>query len=1075
MSFNDQEYAEFKIEAIELLEVAEKSLLTLSEDETHENYKQLFDTIFRSFHNLKGAAGMMELLDLQAHTHGLENMLMTFKEKNRIPESHINFFLRGIDAAKLILDGEKVVFDVNRVDDQEAITPLRAAPLILNTENANKSSNNSANDGLLSGGVTPELRQEFVLEAEDIIERVSRNLQMIEPENHHQPVQQKLHQEIINEVYRDVHSLKGSAFLCSYVSMGEIAHLMETGLEQVRTGQLFAHEFLISSLFKGIKIIETFLLKIKSDQSMDHLNPVIPVFKKLLDKACQTTQGPASSLANPTPEKKVDLPTTQDLNHKDPSMSLPDHSDIKTPPITKDLQHHNNKDHKEHKDASDANASIRVPVSLLDNLMALMGEMVLVRNQVLQYSNKSDDQEFLSMSKRLNVVTSEIQGEMMRTRMQPIGNVLTKFSRVVRDLSLELKKSINLQLVGVETELDKSLLEAIKDPLTHIVRNSCDHGIETPEIRKQAGKSESGSIKIHAFHEGGQVVIEISDDGKGLSREILLKKGIEKGLITSAQESTMTERDIFHLIFAPGFSTAAKVTNVSGRGVGMDVVRTNIEKIGGTVELDSHFGHGTTIKLKIPLTLAIVPALIVKCGDGTFAIPQVKLEELVRVDQTHHDQKVEKLHGAVVYKLRGQILPLVDLNELLKTGRKTNYENGILTIAIVNAERQSFGLIIDEIQDTADIVVKPLNRLLKSLQIFSGATILGDGSVALIFDVMGVAKLAQITNDRREKNTLDDTKIVDKSFQLECQDYLIVRLNSETKYAIVLGYVHRLEEFKKSQIELSGQRPIIRYRDIILPLLDVNELMGFKSDTNVSSLANAEENVAVVVIKKAGLLYGLKVNEILDTLSTSIELDSTHTNHLGIFGNLNLPEELVVVIDPFALIEHAYPPEKNNQPVFHFHPQVSPDLKKEVEKTSPSATLSLMKATTDQVLQVLLVEDTVFFRKAIQKVLTGMGYEVTTAADGKEAMDLLNKGHQVFDIILSDIEMPRMNGFELAKAIRSNQQFKNIPLLAISSRADKDSLMAGKQAGFDDYIEKLKAPILLNTISHLLDKKRTAV
>ena len=705
---------------------------------------------------------------------------------------------------------------------------------------------------------------------------------------------------------------------------------------------------------------------------------------------------------------------------------------------------------------SEAATSIRVPVALLDNLMTLMGEMVLVRNQVLQYSNQSEDLEFLNMSKRLNIVTSEIQGEMMKTRMQPLGNVFSKFSRVVRDLSHELNKQVHLNVSGAETELDKSILEAIKDPLTHIVRNSCDHGIEMPEARRAAGKPEAGTINLKAYHEGGQVIVEVSDDGKGLHKDVILSKAIDKGLVSQADAAKLSESDIFNLIFAPGFSTAAAITNVSGRGVGMDVVRTNIEKIGGTVELSSQKGNGTNIKIKIPLTLAIIPALIVKCGNGTFAIPQVKLEELVRVDQASSEHKIERLHGAPVLRLRGNILPLVDLNKVLNTGGNTNYKDGIINIAVLNGERASFGLIIDEVQDTADIVVKPLNRLMKALQVYAGATVLGNGAVALILDVLGISKIAQVG---QEKSKATEMKTDNGKGADERQDYLVVKVNSPTKHAIVLGYVHRLEEFNRSNIEYSGKLPVIRYRDSILPLVSANTQLEYKENG-----VKQNDKVPVVVIQKQGTLYGIEVEGIIDTLSSAADIDTAHTTNPAIFGSLNTSEELIVVIDPFEVIRRAFPEESEKTEPMN---SVAPF-------TSTNRPLVKGSSSSVGVKRVLVAEDTIFFRRALKLILEKTGYQVTTANDGKEAFDILNSSDVPFDLLISDIEMPKMNGFELAQAVRKMAKYSELPMLAVSSRAEASCVEKGMEAGFNAYMEKLKPQMLVDMVGDLLSERQRA-
>jgi two-component system, chemotaxis family, sensor kinase CheA len=610
----------------------------------------------------------------------------------------------------------------------------------------------------------------------------------------------------------------------------------------------------------------------------------------------------------------------------------------------------------------------------------------------------------------------------------------------VRDLGGELNKKIALEIHGQETELDKSLLEAIKDPLTHIVRNSCDHGIESPEFRKEQGKLETGKIEIRSFHEGGQVVIVVRDDGKGLSREHLIQKALEKGLISSAQVSGLSDKEAFELIFAPGFSTASNVTNVSGRGVGMDVVRTNIEKIGGSVELEGKAGEGTTIKIKIPLTLAIVPALIVKCLGGTFAIPQVKIDELVRVDMSS-SQKIEILHGSPVFRLRGKILPLIDLNRILQGDKNDQVRRDVeaINIVVVNADNITFGLIVDEIQDTYDIVVKPLNRLFKALQIYSGATILGDGSISLIFDIIGISKLAQLNLERDKVKIATDEYIIS-----EVSELLIVKLRAKSKHALALNYVQRLEEFKVSDVELSGHYPILRYRGELLTLIDSNFLLDYSTEPFSNQ---GDGTLSVVVIERGGRLYGLIVDEVLDTLSTTDSICAPVVKECGIFGNLNTKEELIVIVDPYELIDKAFGVEDR-----------SPDVKDvNIESSGEN---------------ILLVEDTVYFRKIMQTLLEDKGYRVYVAQNGLEALTLLDQLDGQIDLVVSDIEMPKMNGFEMARKIRATPKYRHIPLLAVSSRSDKSYRQNGTEAGFDIYLEKLKPHVLLAAISELNHKRK---
>ena len=1023
MSFTDQDLQELKAESLELLDAAEKSLLALDEGAPFTAH---FDSVFRAFHSIKGAAGMMEQTTLERHTHQLETILVGFKQAAAIPKDHINLFLRGIDAARAILDGENVQFDYTPGAESAPVQPAPAPSPVQALE------------------LPESAMQEFVSECEEIVERVSAELLLLEKGD--------LSNTNVNHFFRDVHSLKGSAYLFSFNRLGDIAHGMESSLDKIRNGTHRPTQKLVNLLFESVKLIEQLVDAIKTGSSFDAFEPEI----------VKVTRALALHAEHLEPVAEAKAPDTAAIPAAPAAAPVAVSEHAPAAPVQNAAAGPASGEPGASRDG-DGSGTIRVPVPLLDHLMTLVGEMVLVRNQVIQFSNRSEDPEFLSMSKRLNVVTSEIQGEMMKTRMQPLSNVVGKFNRVVRDLSQELKKNIQLVLTGAETELDKSLLEAIKDPLTHIVRNSCDHGIEPSDVRRKSGKPDAGTIQIKSYHEGGQVVIEVTDDGKGLNPDVLVKKGIEKGLVTQTQAAKMTEKEIFDLIFAPGFSTAAAVTSVSGRGVGMDVVRTNIERIGGTIDLSSKTGAGTSIKIKIPLTLAIVPALIVRSGDDTFAIPQLNLEELVRVDSSaEQENRIEMLHGAPVYRLRGSILPLIDLNQILgiASGGAAAASRDSANIAVLSGEQGSFGLIVDEVLDTADIVVKPINRLLKSIQVYAGATVLGDGTIGLILDVPGLARIGQIA---RHHANITKSEAAEKERQrksVENQDFLLFQLASPTKHAIPLSYVNRLEEFPASSVELSGSKRVIRYRNSILPLVSANEMMDYGSTASVK-----KETLKVIVIQRTGSLFGIEVDDILDTLSTPIEADSNFVTNPAIFGNLNTEEELIVVLDPFALISKAFPESFKQLAAVEEAPRVvtPPPLSKFRPQVDPARPK-----------KILLVEDTAFFRKAIRIVLEKSGFEVHIATDGQDAIEILNRQDTIFDMVISDIEMPRMNGFQLASTLRNHPVHSRLPLLAVSSRADRQYLIDGKKAGFDIYLEKLKPNLLLSSISELLDRYQGA-
>lgn len=549
--------------------------------------------------------------------------------------------------------------------------------------------------------------------------------------------------------------------------------------------------------------------------------------------------------------------------------------------------------------------TIRVNVDILDNLMNQVGELVLIRNQVQQVDiQKIETNEFMNLSQRLNIVTSEIQNEIMRTRMQPVGKVLSKFNRVVRDISQSLDKKIRLELEGTETELDKSLVEAIKDPMTHIVRNSCDHGIETPAERIKAGKPEQGRIIIRSYHEGGQVVIEINDDGKGLNREALLQKAVEKQILSESEGDRMSDKEVFSLIMHPGFSTAEKVSNLSGRGVGMDVVKSNIEQIGGMVELNSITGMSTTLKLKIPLTLAILPALIIKSGGLSFAIPQVKLVELLRLEVDDQGKSpVEDLQGQPMYRLRGELLPLVLLNKILNNETEENNHSS-KNIAVLRSDSSVFGLIMDDIKDSADIVVKPLAPFLKSLEFYSGATVMGDGSIALVLDINGLSTSIKLENKDNFSSNRDQGE-EKKDSSSTGQEYLVVDIGQQNPFSIALELVNRLEEFKDEEIEITGNQRVVQYRGLLLPLIQIVEHLGLEQRNQDHSIHN------VVVISHNNMLYGLEVLSIEDVFSSTDMIDTDIRDRQGILGNIIHQEEVYVVLDVIDIIEKSGVYEQN--------------------------------------------------------------------------------------------------------------------------------------------------------------------
>jgi two-component system chemotaxis sensor kinase CheA len=497
----------------------------------------------------------------------------------------------------------------------------------------------------------------------------------------------------------------------------------------------------------------------------------------------------------------------------------------------------------------------------------------------------------------------------MKTRMQPIGNIWGQFPRTVRDVALGCGKEVKIEMEGKETELDKTIIEAIKDPLTHLVRNSVDHGIELPEERVKAGKDRTGRLILRAFHEGGQVIIEISDDGAGLNTERIRKKAVERATVTAEQAARMTEREIFNLIFLPGFSTAEKVTNVSGRGVGMDVVKTNVEKIGGTVDVQSTLGRGTTVRVKIPLTLAIIPALVVTCGGDRYAIPQVSLLELVRLKADEVGKGIEMVQGAPVHRLRGRLLPLVYLSRVLLLAGVADPQSQAgnpVNIVVLQAEGRQFGLVVDEINDTEEIVVKPLGKQLKGVNTFAGATIMGDGKVALILDALGLAQKANVISELQDRAVAAKEAFSGEKIAGNRQTLLLFQTGKHGRMAIPLSLVARLEEFAGSKVESTGQRQVVQYRGQIMPLIRVAEALDLPESERGPTAAEADVPMQVVVYAEQGRSVGLVVERILDIVEEDVVLDRL-AERAGILGTAVVQQRVTDMLDVPGVVRAAHP------------------------------------------------------------------------------------------------------------------------------------------------------------------------
>ncbi|MDR3375817.1 MAG: chemotaxis protein CheW, partial [Ancalomicrobiaceae bacterium] len=641
----------------------------------------------------------------------------------------------------------------------------------------------------------------------------------------------------------------------------------------------------------------------------------------------------------------------------------------------------------------------------------------LTRNQLLEIVRRHEDSEFKVPLQRLSNVTAELQEGVMKTRMQPIGNAWQKLPRIVRDLAQELGKQIDLEMVGAETELDRQVLELIKDPLTHMVRNSADHGLETPEVRRASGKPDKGTIKLSAYHEGGHIIIEIADDGRGLDVARIRQKIVDNGLSTEFELEKMAEAQIFKYVFAPGFSTAAKVTNVSGRGVGLDVVKTNIDAIGGTVDLRSIAGQGTTFAIKIPLTLAIVSTLIVEAAGDRFAIPQLAVVELVRAQQ-NSEHRIERIRDTPVLRLRNKLLPLVHLSKLLSIihrdpSQQTRSEDDGF-IVVMQVGQQTFGVVVDAVFHTEEIVVKPMSTMLRHINMFSGNTILGDGSVIMIVDPNGIATAIGSTASTSVADKHPAEEHERARLQGETISVLLFRAGTMEPKAVPLSLVTRLEEFSVDKVESSNGRDLVQYRGSLMPLVYFDEHLQRKS----------EGSLPMLVFSDAGRSMGLVVDAIIDIVEDRLDIQ-IGSDRLGILGSAIIKGKAAEVVD-----------------IGHFLPQAFEDWFHRKEMRVEALTRSL-----------LFVDDSSFFRNMFGPVLKAAGYQVTLAESAVDAIRLFEEGRK-FDVVVSDIEMPEMSGFEFAEILKRSPRLKHIPVVALSAICTPTSIERGRQAGFNDYVAK---------------------
>ncbi len=964
-----------------------------------------------------------------------------------------------------------------------------------------------------------EILQGFIEESLEHLADIENDLLAIEETG------DDIDEDLVNKVFRAAHSIKGGAGFMGLSVIQDLSHVMENVLGQIRSRKLIPNPDIINVLLQGADKLQTMIEDVHNSNEYDiqeHLVPLNAIVEGNVPQPAAKTAVPEISESSDTAaevaqQEPTEAPVPLEENF------IPD--DVPAPPQEPEPQAHIEtappepepvQEHEAEKTVSTPqpkplapalpaqasaakkqapvmDTSIRVHVSLLDSLMTLAGELVLSRNQLLQTISSDDVRNAEAVGQRIDLITSELQEAIMLTRMQPIGNVFNKFPRVVRDLAKKLDKNIDLTIVGKDVELDKTIIELINDPLTHLVRNSVDHGIEMPDERTRLGKSPKGLVILKAYHEAGQVVIEISDDGKGLDGDVLAASAVNKGLLTAEQVQVMSDQEKVNLIFLPGFSMAKQVTDVSGRGVGMDVVKTNLDQLGGQVDIISEPGQGTTISIKLPLTLAIIPCQIILAGGERYAIPQVNLEELLRIPAKHVKDRVERVGNAEVVRLRGNLLPLIRLSDVLgiertfydketntylkdrrtrisdrrgkespffagdqdetqdnkKAQENSNGDRGqsdrrfsassALNIVVVSNGSVKYGLIVDRLQDSEEIVIKPLGRHLQHCKGYAGATIMGDGRIALILDVTNLARMAELTSIDGTDRATEVAKAAEDMVraQKDKQALLTFRNSEKEQFAIPLNQVERIEKIKRSDIEELGGKKVMQYRGGTISLFAVDDV------AMVQPLAD-HEDLLVIVFNIASQVVGLLAIGPIDAIEINVSIDDVTLKQTGIMGSIIIEGHTTMLVDIYEVVGTLHPEWFTDKEVF------------EGEEAGGKAPV------------VLIAEDSNFFRNQVKNYMTESGYEVIEGEDGAIAWELLQEHADDIAIVVTDIEMPNMNGFELTESIRKDPRFSSIPIIALTTLAGEEDVAKGKAVGVNEYHIKLDKERLMASVHHYI-------
>lgn len=862
-----------------------------------------------------------------------------------------------------------------------------------------------------------ETIREFLVESFENLSRLDQELVELETHPHDA--------SLLGSIFRTFHTIKGACGFLAFSTLETISHQAENLLSQLRDGKRELDSEFVSLILETVDATREVLASIEASGTEGNL-PLESLTERLRNAAQLNTAIEREPVLTSTPQPELLQSSAAGSENRNIL-----NAKEKTPPRIHALEdarrEQRQSEDEELARPAAADTTIRVGVPLLDKLMDLVGELVLTRNQILQFNLEREDAALNATSQRLNLITSELQEGVMKTRMQPIGVVWNNLPRVVRDMAVHLSKQIQLKMDGSDTELDRTILEAIKDPLIHLVRNSCDHGIELPEVRVASGKPPQGTMTLRAYHEGGQVNIEISDDGAGIDIPRVKHKAVENGLLRPEQVEKLSDREVINLIFLPGFSTMHVVTNLSGRGVGMDVVKSHIEKIGGGVDIFSRSGEGTTVKIRIPLTLAIIPGLVVTSGGERFVIPQVSLLELIRLNEDSCDKRIEYVHGTPVYRRRGNLLPIAYLNDVLGLTARDKEQSA--SMVVLQAEDRQFGLVVDGINDTQEIVVKPLGKQLKGLTLYAGATIMGDGRVALILDVLGIGQHSGVFGEAREQSRVAVKEAVQSD--IKTQRLLLFRAGLYERLAIPLSLVARLEEFPLSAIEYAGGGQVVQYRDHILPLVSLRSVL----EPDAPHSCNSPNPVQVVVFNEGDRSVGMVVDQILDVAEEAVTVRQ-QSSRKGLLGSAVVGK----LVTDFL------------------------DLSEVVNATSGKWFAAADGRADGK--NILVMEGSAFSRGMIRGGLDMAGYSVVEAANLDEAKCRLEE--RPMDLLIAALDIKSDGRSALMDALGSRPDWAKIPALALADECVQDQVIAAQAAGFQDCQAKFDGVRILESATKLI-------